>query len=185
MEEALAQLEPGLVVQFLSAVAADPDTVRQVVADIPPAAAPVDDYVTNVDERRQLFSKIHQISQQRGIPTNATLSAFVMIAPLEKIRVFVDTLRDAEYLVLSGANGGALEAIRACTYLPSPCLTSINISLDFPKGRPAVVPAAPLLAAPSAILNESGTPSTAHNVTRDRVMPDILSNLSYYLDPKY
>ncbi|KAK4031997.1 hypothetical protein C8A01DRAFT_51106 [Parachaetomium inaequale] len=96
--EALAQLEPSLIDQFLAVLNTKPEAVRHTLeafgAD-PVTVEPVTDYVTDVEERCHLFQELRKISWQQGMPSelNATMLASVMVAPVHEIRTFLSPLR--------------------------------------------------------------------------------------------
>lgn len=93
MEGALDQLGPGITRQILEAITLDPDTIHLVVNDIPAASEPVSDYITDLDERCKLFHELEQLLMYDwGSLLNATMFAFVMVAPIPEIRRFLSTI---------------------------------------------------------------------------------------------
>ncbi|KAG7290736.1 hypothetical protein NEMBOFW57_000739 [Staphylotrichum longicolle] len=91
-------MDPDLSNQILAAVAAEPETVRRLVCDIPPAAEPVADYITDLEERCRLFDQLRQLHQKLNqSPPNAATLGFVMVAPLSEIH-------DGEPLGMGGWN---------------------------------------------------------------------------------
>lgn len=113
---------PAAARQVLEAVKADPATVHRVVSDIPPEAEPVLDYITEVDTRRHLFAELQQLYREvdPSLKVNATVLAFVLVAPIPEIREQISDIRNASShklaLTLTHVvnNHGPL-AMRACT----------------------------------------------------------------------
>lgn len=115
MEEALGQLGPDLVNQILTAATIDRDTMRRVVDDIPPASEPVTDYITDLDERCQLFHELEENFGDRLGFLTATVFAFVLVAPISEVRLFLSTLlTNPDMLIV--ANATAHFAMRDCMY---------------------------------------------------------------------
>ncbi|KAK3945642.1 hypothetical protein QBC46DRAFT_371261 [Diplogelasinospora grovesii] len=172
--EALARLDPSLVDQFLGAANTDPDivrralealatdpgTVRCIVSDIHPAAEPVMDYITDIDERCRLFRELQQLTREAdpSLRLNATTLAFVMVAPIPEIREYILTVRSGPFpLIMLNVNNNGPLAMRA--YLP--------------RGGPSAVPTTlPPMTVPASILNEPGTPNPADDVRRGSSVPD-------------
>lgn len=163
-------MDPDLSLQIRNAVAADRETVRRLVCDIPPAAEPVEDYITDLDERCRLFDELRQLYQQLDqSPPNAATLGFVMVAPIEEIRVHISTFGTMGNFVWAwayGINAEASQAMAACTFLPSSRPTLPNIFLDIPKSRVVDPPSSLPMAASPATLNEPGMPISTDQVKR-------------------
>ena len=119
--EALARLEPSLVDQFLGAVGRDPDAVRDALVALaadPATVEPVMDYVTEVDERCRLFQELaHVCRDGSSSQLNATVLAFVMVAPVSEIRSGISAIKGGHNpsMTLLGYNSIAPFAVRSCT----------------------------------------------------------------------
>lgn len=116
-------MDPDLSDQILAAVAADQETVRRLVCDIPPATEPVADYITDLEERCRLFDELRQRYQKLNQPPpNAATLAFVMVAPLSEIRIHLSTFQKMAsqhvWAWATGVNAAAPQAIGACTFPP-------------------------------------------------------------------
>lgn len=127
MEQAAAQLGRGVLDSILTAAMADPDAMRRFVNDISPPAEPVDDYITEVDTRCALFEEYRAICQDQDETPNAAVFAVLMVAPISKIRIYLDGYkpensptqpRYSEIHTLMNS----VKGIRTCTLL-FPCLT--------------------------------------------------------------
>lgn len=115
-------MDPYLYNQILTAVAADRETVRCLVCDIPPAAEPVADYITDIEARRRLFDELRQVYQRLyHPPPNAATLGFFMVAPISEIRVHLSTFQPSEnpWLWAGGTHLIAPMAMAACRFLPS------------------------------------------------------------------
>ncbi len=117
-------MDPDLSQKILDAVAADPETVRRLGCDIAPAAEPVADYITDLEERCRLFDEWRQFHRQvNKPPPNAALLGFTMVAPISEIRTQMSNLRAMPTpgggVWASGLNTDALLAISACTFVSS------------------------------------------------------------------
>lgn len=121
--EALARLEPGLVDQLLAALGVNPNAVHftlHSLASDPITMEPVNDYITDVDERCFLFRQLDQILVE-NYPTyqlNATILGFVMVAPIAEIKEAIKVTESAPAPMFSlyGTNGVAPVAVRCCMY---------------------------------------------------------------------
>ena len=153
----LAVTNPNTVGQVLSALAADPVTMRRFADDIPPAFEPVTDYITDVAMRRQLFYDWKRLLPQ--FPPNSTTFDCIMVAPILEIRALITSLESSDVRLVTGAgyNTVAPHAMRDCMLSVSLFPIWTNIFLDLPKGRPAKMPDLPLMAPPAALLNDPGT----------------------------
>lgn len=79
----------------LRTYAHNPQTVLRFLDDISPATEPVDDYITDVEERCNLFGKLQQLHCNFGVPMpNVATLAFFMVAPVPGIRGHLERLRD-------------------------------------------------------------------------------------------
>jgi hypothetical protein len=83
--------------KFLRALAADRETVLQFLGDIAPPTEPVEDYITDLDERCVLFAETQQLHQDDGFPSlNAATLGFFMVAPLSEIREHLEIVRNID-----------------------------------------------------------------------------------------
>ena len=121
-------MDPDLA-DFQRAVAADRETVLRFLRDIPPPAEPVDDYITDLDERCALFGEIQQLHQDLGhhMPNAATLGLF-MVAPISEIREHLTSVRNTPPPLSVGqmaslANLEAPAAMNSCMLCYTPCPT--------------------------------------------------------------
>ncbi|KAK3905994.1 hypothetical protein C8A05DRAFT_12221 [Staphylotrichum tortipilum] len=154
MDEALAQ-------QISVAVMADRKTVHRLVFDMPPAAEPVADYITDLDQRCQLFDELRRLHQELDLPPpTAAILGFVMVAPIPEIREHLSAIQNADSRyrwrwVDSLSNGSALRG------------------MHIPKSRPADAPSpAPPTAPPSGIVNDPGLPTPPDKVQRSAAAAD-------------
>jgi len=143
-------MDAELTQQILAAVAADRETVRRLVCDIPPTAEPVADYITDLDERCQLFDDLRQLHQQveEEAPT-AAMFAFVMVAPITEIQVLLSSFRNAPphnrwQWVRSLSDSAAPRAMRDCMFpilqLALLQLTSSSIPKIYSNHMPQIPP---------------------------------------------
>jgi hypothetical protein len=89
--------DEALAAQLPVAVTANREAVAGFLFDLPPAAEPVTDYITDLDQRCQLFDQFRRIHQQLGQdPPTAAMLGFVMVAPIPEIQEQLSALQNAE-----------------------------------------------------------------------------------------
>ncbi|KAK4147541.1 uncharacterized protein C8A04DRAFT_34236 [Dichotomopilus funicola] len=88
----LGRLDLEVLDSIVTATVVDPDAVRRFADDISPPAEPVNDYITEVDTRRDLFEKYRAICHSQEDQPNAVVFALFMVAPVTEIRTFLDDL---------------------------------------------------------------------------------------------
>lgn len=123
--------DPDTVGEVLSAVTADPVTMRCVAGDIAPAFEPVTDYITDVEERCRLFNEFRQMMPQAEFENiAATTFACFMVAPIPEIRNFLTSAKTTSIpdIMQVACNAAAPLAMRACTSSLSFSPTRANIS---------------------------------------------------------
>jgi len=178
----VATLGAELLDSIHAAALADPDAMRTFANDISLPAEPVQDYLTELDTRRELFDELRAMCQHYEIPPIATILAVFMVAPVSEIRAFFDSIRResglantvrnfAKRAMVYGTLTTARNAIRACTFFLLNLFSFLSLTdTDIPKGRspnaPAYPPPPPQIAAPSALLNEPGMPVSPSSVIR-------------------
>ncbi len=145
-----SNVDPDLT-GFQRAVEADQESVLRFFRDFPPTAEPVDDYITDLDERCALFGEMQQLLQDHdAAPPTAALLAFFMVAPTAGIREHLATIRKHPATAPNAPNISqdmikcrvqvknllAPGAISSCNTLRSPpCPTWSNNFPDIPTNR--------------------------------------------------
>ncbi|KAK0750942.1 hypothetical protein B0T18DRAFT_443555 [Schizothecium vesticola] len=158
MEQLVAKLGTEFLDSIHAATREDLDAIRRFVNDIPPKAEPIQDYLTDLDTRRDMFNEFRAICQesdpyQEFYPPHATILAVFMVAPVSEIRVQLDVLHKMEQhrtqmvVALLGLSPHAMR-----TYIP--------------RRRSANAPDYPPNSVPSAILYEPGASVTFSLVIR-------------------
>ena len=112
--------------KYHSAMATNPEMVDCFLDDIP-TTEPVEDYVTDLDERCSIFEELQQLHRQRpmNMPTAATLGVF-LVAPISNVRQYLEIFRGAPAHLMFGTDGLAQHAIH-CMLRPRPCPNFSNI----------------------------------------------------------
>ncbi|KAH6618041.1 hypothetical protein B0J18DRAFT_459142 [Chaetomium sp. MPI-SDFR-AT-0129] len=129
----LGRLDLEVLDSIVTATVVDPDAVRRFADDISPPAEPVNDYITEVDTRRDLFEKYRAICHSQEDQPNAVVFALFMVAPVTEIRTYLDGYKPEGCEKQQGFRTGwtlmnSVKAIR--TYLGNP--TSVA-TLDEPE----------------------------------------------------
>ncbi|KAK3352421.1 hypothetical protein B0T25DRAFT_185606 [Lasiosphaeria hispida] len=144
----LAATKPDKMRRALQAVASDIETMDTVASDISPAKEPVTDYITKIDVRCELFTKLRAMAAQQLEPhswrdhAHATMLAVFMVARPStpglrgKLRNHLPTrLRDAASQCSWAPSYQSMYERFFCVFLfflPRPTY----ISPAVPKGRP-------------------------------------------------
>ncbi|KAK3938474.1 hypothetical protein QBC46DRAFT_440494 [Diplogelasinospora grovesii] len=116
MEQALAKLGAERLDRILAAAIADPDTMCRVADAIPPPTEPVQDYITEIDTRRDLFDEFRALCQHYRLPPpNATVLALFIVAPVSEISIYLQSIRNSRYtgIMINGTSMIAPQGIRA------------------------------------------------------------------------
>ncbi len=87
--------------------------------DLSPPAEPVDDYITEPDDRCALFSELQQLHQDLDVQVpNAATLGFFMVAPTDHIREYLALVRNTappyDAQLLKVINAQAPSAMIAC-----------------------------------------------------------------------
>jgi len=117
----LAAARPERMRRILQAVISDIETMDATASDIPPAVEPVTDYITEIDVRCQLFTKLRAMlppgdDEWQSIP-DVTVMAMFMVAPLHELRLLIEGCESNYHgsPLVGNVCLSAHRAIRACT----------------------------------------------------------------------
>ncbi|KAL2190130.1 hypothetical protein L209DRAFT_750132 [Thermothelomyces heterothallicus CBS 203.75] len=164
MENLQAMLGAEEANKILAAAVAYPDDMRCFIEDIPPPSEPVEDYITEMDRRLDLFNEFQVICRRLTRLANATVLALFMVAPISEISNFLEMILRQQAmeqsLMVSGVRITMPDGIRA--YLPK---GSSPESLNSPR-----------LSIPIANPSELDVPSPSNIVTRKREFSDQVKN---------
>lgn len=166
---------------FQRAVAADRETVLHFLRDIPPAAEPVHDYITDLDERCALFSELQLLHQDLSIAMpNAATMGFFMIAPTVKIREHLSIVRNTELAhraeLLQDIDLRAWVALSSCMFRPL-SITPSDLMLpylDIQSTRASVTLQLAPLSPPTAMLGNQGDVARSKAAARHVRATDIV-----------
>lgn len=111
--------------RFYSAMATNPATVDCFLSDIP-TTEPVEDYVTDIDERCSIFKRLQELHREHCMlmPTAKRLG-FVLVAPISNVRQHLETFPGLKLIEMCGLDGILQNGLH-CMLRFRPCPTLPN-----------------------------------------------------------